>query len=145
MNMKLEIKEYQFGERPQVTRPNRKILNVLGEEGIRKLVDDHYNLLRKSKIGDLFPPDDKEFEAAKLRSSDFFIQILGGPQYFNQNRGEPMLVRRHRPFKITAEGRRIWLECYQKLLPELGLSDELLFSYWNYLNVFSTWMINTDD
>lgn len=143
--MKLEIKEYQFGERPQVTRPNREILTILGEEGIRKLVDDHYSLLRESEIGAMFPPDDKEFEAAKLRSSDFFIQILGGPQYFNQNRGEPMLVRRHRPFKITTEGRKIWLECYQKLLPKLGLSDELLMSYWNYLNVFSSWMINTEE
>jgi hemoglobin len=143
--MNLEIKEYQFGERPQVTRPNREILNILGENGIRKLVDDHYNLLRNSEIGALFPTDNKEFEAAKLRSSDFFIQILGGPQYFNQNRGEPMLVRRHKPFKITENGRKVWLKCYQQLLPELGLPDELLLSYWEYLNVFSTWMVNTDE
>jgi hemoglobin len=142
--MELKITEYQFGERPQVTRPDREILNLLGEEGIRKLVDDHYSMLRESKINHLFPQDDEQFEAAKLRSSDFFIQILGGPQYFNQNRGEPMLVRRHRPFQITLEGRKIWLECYQKLLPELGLPENLVISYWNYLNVFSTWMVNTE-
>jgi len=143
--MKLEIQEFEFGERPQVTRPNREILTLLGEEGIRKLVDDHYNMLRESSFFHLFPQGDADFEAAKLRSSDFFIQILGGPQYFNQNRGEPMLVRRHRLFQITPEARRVWLQCYQQLLPELNLPEEMLLSYWNYLNVFSTWMINTEE
>ena len=143
--MELKIQEYQFGERPQVTRPDKAILNHLGEKGIRKLVDDHYNMLRASEIKDLFPEEDFEFEAAKLRSSDFFIQILGGPQYFNQNRGEPMLVRRHRPFTITCEARIVWLQCYKELLPKLDLPEEMILSYWNYLNVFSSWMVNTED
>ncbi|RUT78754.1 globin [Ancylomarina longa] len=142
--MELIISEYQYGERPTVTRPSRDILKHLGEVGIRKLVDDHYNLLRESDVKGLFPPDNDEFEAAKLRSSDFFIQILGGPQYFNQNRGEPMLVRRHRPFNISSEARLIWLQCYQQLLPLLDLPEELIISYWNYLNVFSSWMVNSE-
>jgi len=143
--MELKIKAYKFGERPGVTRPSREILNYLGEVGVRKLVDDHYNLLRESEVKDLFPQDMEAFEAAKLRSSDFFIQILGGSQYFNLNRGDPMLIRRHLPFKITKKARLVWLQCYQQLLPKLNMSEELIFSYWDYLNVFSSWMVNTDE
>lgn len=145
LQMELKIEEYQFGEKPQVTRPDKAILEYLGEKGIRKLVDDHYNLLRESKYGSLFPAEEKEFEAAKLRSSDFFIQVLGGPEYFNQNRGAPMLVRRHQPFKISKEARIVWLQCYQKLLPKLDLPEVLILSFWEYLNVFSSWMINTEE
>jgi len=143
--MELIINDYQFGERPEVTRPKPEILTILGESGIRKLVDEHYNLLKESKFNPLFPQDEKEFEAAKLRSSDFFIQILGGPEYFNQNRGQPKMINRHANFKITKEARIVWLECYQTLLPELNLPEELLLSYWDYLNVFSAWMVNSKE
>lgn len=142
--MELVINDYQFGARPDVTRPNPEILKILGESGVRKLVDDHYNLLIKSEFSPLFPQDKDEFEAAKLRSSDFFIQILGGPEYFNQNRGEPKLINRHANFKITQEARVVWLECYIQLLPKLDLSEELILSFWDYLNVFSIWMVNSD-
>jgi hemoglobin len=143
--MELKIKEYPFGERPEVTRPDREILSYLGEKGIRKLVDDHYELLKESEFSPLFPQDKDEFEAAKLRSSDFFIQMLGGPEYFNQNRGAPKMVRRHVNFKITREARRVWLQCYQKLLPQLDVPQNLIISYWNYLDVFSTWMVNSEE
>ncbi|WP_321319556.1 hypothetical protein [Labilibaculum sp.] len=142
--MELKINDYPFGARPEVTKPNKDLLKYLGESGIRKLVDDHYELLRKSKYSPLFPQDREEFEAAKLRSSDFFIQVLGGPEYFNQNRGAPMLVKRHANFKITREARQVWMQCYQKLLPELDVPEELILSYWNYLDVFSSWMVNSE-
>ncbi|HRX11809.1 MAG TPA: hypothetical protein P5210_09180, partial [Draconibacterium sp.] len=75
--------------------------------------------------------------------ADFFIQICGGPQYFNQNRGMPQLNRRHLPFKITAEGRIIWLNCYKEVLKKMELAPEVLTSFWNYLEVFSKWMVNS--
>ncbi len=142
--MELKISDYQFGERPEVTRPNPEMLTVLGESGIRKLIDEHYDLLQLSDFSPMFPQEDEEFEAAKLRSSDFFIQVLGGPDYFNQNRGQPKLINRHANFKITKEARIVWLECYQELLPKLNLSEELILSFWNYLNVFSFWMVNSE-
>jgi len=39
-----------------------------------------------------------------------------------------------------------WLEFYAKLLPQLveeGVKEEYVQSFWNYIDVFSTWMINT--
>lgn len=141
--MEFLISKYHPGEKPDVTLPSVKMFEILGEEGIRSLVSDHYDLLVQSEIKDLFPKNPLALEKAKEHSADFFIQICGGPMYFNKNRGKPMLNRRHLPFKINAEGRLTWLECYKTALQKTNLPEDVLFSFWNYLDVFSKWMINT--
>jgi len=110
---------------------------------MRLMVSEHYDLLKESEIKDLFPRNPIALEKAKENSADFFIQICGGPQYFNQNRGKPQLNSRHLPFKITAEGREVWLNCYKQVLQKLDLPDEVRLSFWNYLDVFSKWMVNS--
>lgn len=141
--MKFTINQYEFGQRPSVTLPSPEFLKLLGEKGIRRLVSDHYDLLSKSEIGHLFPRIDEQLEKAKQRSSDFFIQICGGHPYFNENRGKPMLAARHAPFKITPEARMVWLKCYEQVLSELDIPENVILSFWNYLNVFSFWMVNS--
>lgn len=141
--MEFQISEFNTGSRPDVTLPQIKMLDILGEEGIREMVSKHYDLLVLSPIAGLFPENGAELEKAKKNSSDFFIQILGGPMYFNINRGKPMLFKRHLPHKITPEARKIWLECYREVLQKINLSDDIKQSFWNYLDVFSVWMINT--
>ena len=141
--MKLEIVHTTFGTRPKVDLPSPDFLTELTESGMRKLISDQYDLLRKSTVAHLFPENDEDFENAKLHSSDFFIQICGGHPYYQYNRGNPMLVRRHLPFKITPEARIVWLSCYQQLLPQLEIDEELILSFWNYLNYFSLWMVNS--
>ncbi|HET6557434.1 MAG TPA: hypothetical protein VFG54_08985, partial [Prolixibacteraceae bacterium] len=59
--------------------------------------------------------------------------------------GKPMMASRHAQFRINAEARIVWLNCYRQVLTELDIPDELKQSFWNYLNVFSTWMVNTKD
>ncbi|MFT5662186.1 MAG: hemoglobin [Sulfurimonas sp.] len=144
--MNLDITQVMFGVRVPVTKPIPEFLIEMSEEGIRKLVSDHYDQLKVSKISFLFPLDAQEFEEAKKHSSDFFIQICGGPAYFNQNRGAPQMVGRHAPFRITAEARQTWLELYKPLILALekdGITTTSLQSFWDYLDVFSSWMINT--
>jgi hemoglobin len=99
--------------------------------------------LKESTIKDLFPKNPIALEKAKEHSADFFIQICGGPDYFNQNRGQPKLNQRHLPFKITAEARVVWLNCYKTVLQNLELPDNVKNSFWNYLEVFSKWMVNS--
>lgn len=141
--MDFEISKYFPGVRPGVTLPTNEMLRLLKEDGIRKMVSDHYDLLVQSSIKDLFPKNPIALEKAKEHSADFFIQICGGPDYFNQNRGKPQLNRRHRPFKITAEGRIEWLNCYINVLQKLDLPNHVKLSFWNYLDVFSKWMVNS--
>ena len=107
------------------------------------MVADHYDLLRNSAIKHLFPPTDEAFAQAKVNSADFMIQIMGGPQYFNEHRGKPMMAARRSRFSITPEGRIVWLECYREVLQKLNAPENLITSFWNYLNIFSVWMVNT--
>lgn len=144
--LNLEILPGQLGVRNPVTKPHPGFLPEIGEARLRQLINDHYTLIRDSDIAHLFPADEAEFEAAKKHSADFFIQICGGPDYFNQSRGAPRMVGRHAPFRIDEAARLRWLELYQTLLPQLveeGISEAHVQSFWNYINVFSGWMINT--
>ncbi|MEI6677534.1 MAG: hypothetical protein WCL21_02940 [Mariniphaga sp.] len=143
--MDFTINQFEFGYRPPVTLPSPEFLQLLTEEGMRKLVSDHYDLLSKSEVKHLFPRIDEALEKAKQRSSDFFIQICGGHAYYNKSRGKPMLASRHAPFAINQAARVIWLECYIEVLSKLELPDEIIASFWNYLNAFSFWMVNTKE
>lgn len=143
--MELKIEKLEFGFRPEVVAPDENILKILGENGIRKLIAQHYDLLTESPIKDLFPKKGLGLELAKKHSADFFIQRFGGPDYFNKTRGKPMLATRHSYFKITPDARIEWLKIYQQLLPELNLPDDVLANYWKYLHDFSNWMVNTPE
>ena len=144
--MNLEISQAQFGVRPPVIKPIPEFLLEITEEGLRELISKHYDSIKMSSIYNIFPQDTAEFEQAKVNSADFFIQICGGPKYFNTNRGAPQMVGRHAPFRITAQARQTWLELYKPLIEELkvkGITETSLYSFWAYLNLFSIWMINT--
>ncbi|MCH9812572.1 MAG: globin [Epsilonproteobacteria bacterium] len=139
-----KIIEVPFGVRAEVQRPIPEFYAMVGEEGIRKMVDEHYELLKVSETKHLFPiEDDQAFAAAKKHAADFFIQFLGGPKYFQQSRGAPQMVGRHAPFKITQNARVVWLEKWQEVLKQSDADPKAVASFWNYLNSFSTWMVNT--
>ena len=146
--MNLDITDIPLGMRPEVDLPDPALLAYVGEVGIRQFVSEHYDRLVQSDIKELFPTDPEGLAASKKNSADFFIQICGGPDYFNQNRGRPFLARRHAPFRITPSGRVVWLQCYQPVLRKLleqGVPEEPLQRFWDYINIFSAWMLNTPD
>jgi len=146
--MKLTITDGKIGVRPPVAKPHPGFLDEVGEERFKKLVYDHYELIRNSDIAFLFPVhDDDDFEDAKRHAFSFLIEISGGPDYFTQERGEHQMVGRHAPFRIDEEGRKKWLELYIPLLEELvdeGITPEYIESFWNYLDIFSMWLVNTE-
>ena len=148
-SLDFSIQAYQEGVNPPVTKPNPIFLTDIGEEGMRDLLDRFYMGLHESPIKDIFPETKEEMKIAGQHSADFFIQICGGPAYFNQNRGAPQMRKRHAPFHITPHARLHWLllfeEALQPIIEQKLSSEENIQSFWNYLNVFSQWMINTRD
>jgi len=144
-SLSFTILPYQEGVKPPVTKPNPAFLTVITEDGMRDLFRRFYGSLFNSPIQDLFPQTEEEMMTASQHSADFFIQICGGTPYFNQNRGAPQMVGRHAPFAITPEARLHWLVLFEEALqPLVGkISDENMQSFWDYINVFSIWMINT--
>ncbi len=143
--MDFSISQFEFGQRPPVTIPSPEFLQLITEEGVRKMVSDHYDLLTQSKISHLFPRNEEALNKAKRNSADFFIQICGGPTYYLENRGQPMLAKRHAAGSITPEARVVWLQCYIQVLSKLEIPEEVLRLFWNYLNVFSFWMVNSTE
>ena len=145
--MNLAITDGHIGDRPPVTKPHPGFLHEVGEDRFKKLVFDHYDLIRDSSIAFLFPIfDDEDFADAADNAFTFLIQISGGPRYYEQKRGKPQMVGRHAPFRIDEASRRVWLELYAQLLEPLvdeGVNEEYIQSFWDYLDIFSMWMINT--
>ena len=145
--MKLTITDGEIGVRPPVTKPHPGFLDQVGEERFKKLVYDHYEFIEVSDIAFLFPiHDEEDFAEAKKHAFDFLIQESGGPDYFKQSRGDSQMVGRHAPFRIDEAGRRTWLELYAQLLealPAEGVKEEYVQSFWDYLDTFSMWLVNT--
>ncbi len=146
--MKLTITDGQIGVRPPVTKPHPGFLDEVGEEKFHALVYKHYELIETSDIAFLFPVfDEEDFAEAKKHAFDFLIQECGGPEYFKQTRGDSHMVGRHAPFRIDEEGRKTWLSLYIPLLEGLvdeGITPEYIESFWNYLDTFSMWLVNTE-
>ncbi len=145
--MKLAVTKGKIGVRPDIAKPHPGFFYEVGEERFRKLVFDHYDSIKTSDIKFLFPVfDDDDFAEAQKHAADFLIEISGGPDYFTQTRGEHQMVGRHAPFRIDEASRVTWLTLYIPLLEALveeGVSEEYIQSFWNYLNVFSMWLVNT--
>jgi len=145
--MKLNISEGQINVRPAVAKPHPGFFHEVGEERFRKLVFDHYESIKTSDIAFLFPVfDDDDFAEAQKHAADFLIEISGGPDYFTQTRGEHQMVGRHAPFRIDEKSRKVWLALYIPLLTELvdeEITPEYIESFWNYLDIFSMWIVNT--
>lgn len=147
--MELIIKEISKATSLEtVVKPNPVFFQQVGEERFRKLVNDHYELLKDSEIAFMFPVDYKdEFEKVKKHAADFLIQISGGPDYYKQSRGDSKMLARHARFRIDEKGRHIWLGAYRTLLKELdkeGIDKKNIESFWNYLNNFSMVLVNTN-
>ncbi len=132
------------GPPSQNIRPHPEIYAKMGETRIYQMLEDFYNELGKSSIRDLFPQDMKE---ASRKSAAFFVFILGGPPLYQQQFGSPRMRQRHLPFSIDEEARQTWLDCFKNTLQDAGKKYhfplEHMASFWQFLEQFSAWMVNT--
>lgn len=140
--MELSITPMKVGERVPSPVPDRRLYELLGEQGIRDMISQQYDLLAESEIKDMFPPVGPGLEMAKQHSADYIIQRFGGPAIYNERRGHPMLINRHKDFKITKRAREVWLESYREALLQQDLPDDVKISFWNFFDSFSNWLVN---
>jgi hemoglobin len=112
----------------------------IGEENILRLVDDFYegvgsdDLIRKMYPEDLVP--------AKNRLKLFFIQSLGGHQTYTDERGQPMLRRRHFQWKIGQEEATHWLQHMHNALEKATFAEKEKDEFWDYVYKAALHMIN---
>lgn len=93
-------------------------------------------------LAPMYPQDD--WDGAEERLRMFLEQYWGGPTTYSEQRGHPMLRRRHLPFRVTPEARERWLAHMRAAVDELALDPELDQLLWDYLVRAAHAMVNTD-
>ncbi|MCR1835477.1 globin [Oceanobacillus caeni] len=114
-----------------------------GFDTIDKLVTAFYK--RVGKDPDLIPifPDDLTETARKQRL--FLTQFFGGPRLYEEERGQPMMRRRHLPFPITPSRRDAWLSCMKEALDEVEMEEPYRSVIFEKLTLTANHMMNTLD
>ncbi len=145
--MSYEVTKTVIGEKINFKNPNPAFYEALGEEGLRKLMYDFYDIIYESEIANFFPQDHEEFEKVKVKNTKFFIQICGGPKvYENEAKGMELneyMVRLHDDFSIYEKSRLEWLGCMQQALQKVDIAQELKDDFWNYVESFSKLTVNS--
>lgn len=143
--MASSLTPYVPPEGPPREGPSRDIFARMGRANIFRMLEDLYAELERSELRPMFPPDMK---AASRRSAAFFVQILGGPPLYSDLYGPPRMRQRHLGFPINEYRRRIWVDCFRRVLeaaPErYGFPEEHLPGFVRFLEDFSRWMVNQD-
>ena len=113
----------------------------IGEDNILQLVDDFYEgveqdyLIRKLYPKDLLP--------AKNRLKLFLIQSLGGRTTYSDERGHPMLRRRHFQWKIGEVEAEHWLRHMQAAVLKANFGQKEKEEFWAYVYRAALHMINS--
>lgn len=114
-----------------------------GFDTIDRLVTAFYKRVgAHPKLTPIFP-DDLTETARKQRL--FLTQFFGGPQIYTEDRGQPMMRRRHLPFVITPERRDAWLECMEEALQEAKIEEPYRTAIFDKLSMTANHMMNTPE
>lgn len=112
----------------------------IGEAQILQLVDDFYEGVEADEvIRKLYPED---LLPAKNRLKLFLIQVLGGRQTYTDERGHPMLRRRHFQWKIGEKEATHWLQQMHNALEKATFAEKEKDEFWDYVYKAALHMIN---
>jgi len=146
--MSYEVSKVEMGEDVKFKNPTTKFYEAVGgEEGMKSLMYDFYDIIYDSDIAHFFPQDEDEFHEIKVKNTKFFIQLCGGPKvYEGETEGMSMneyMIRLHDDFSIYEKSRYEWLGCMEEALRKVDMSQEIKDDFWDYLEKFSKLTVNT--
>ena len=146
--MSYEVSKVEKGERVKFKHPDPAFYRAIGgEDGMRRLMYDFYDIIYESDISHFFPQDEDEFEKVKEKNTKFFIQICGGPKvYEDEAKGmnlDEYMIRVHDEFSITEKSRYEWLGCMEEALRKVDIPQEIKDDFWAYLENFSKLTVNS--
>ncbi|WP_249870112.1 globin [Oceanobacillus saliphilus] len=122
----------------------RNIYEAIGGfETIETLVNAFYKRVAKHpKLIPIFPEDLTE---TARKQSLFLTQFFGGPRLYEEERGHPMMRRRHLPFEITPSRRDAWLACMAEALDEAEIKEPYRTAIFEKLTLTANHMMNTPE
>jgi hemoglobin len=146
--MSYEVSKVVMGEDVKFENPSAEFYQAVGgEEGMRALMYDFYDIIYESDIAHFFPQDEEEFELIKEKNTKFFIQICGGPNvYEGETEGMELnehMIRLHDDFSIYEKSRYEWLGCMEEALRKVKMDQKIKDDFWAYLESFSKLTVNT--
>jgi hemoglobin len=101
-----------------------------GESAVRALVDRFYDIMDSDPVtAGLRALHREDLSEPRERLYLFLCGWLGGPQYYVEKHGHPMLRARHMPFAIDERMRDEWLYAMFKAFDELHAGESLLKSH----------------
>jgi len=113
-----------------------------GSPFFARLVDAFYGRVQDDPVlRPLYPGSDLGPAAERLRL--FLEQYWGGPTTYSEQRGDPRLRMRHRPFAVDAAAHEHWLAHMRSALDEQALTPELDALLWSYFESAAAAMVNT--
>jgi len=114
--------------------------SVGGDPPFFELVERFYEGVEKApELRGLYPDD---LAPGKNHLAWFLIQRFGGPSYFNENRGAPMLRRRHAPFAIDFHVRDLWFEAMMAAVDSVSVFRPFRAVLEEYFDDAATFLIN---
>lgn len=88
-----------------------------GEAGVRALVDAFYDrMAQDAACAELLAMHPADLGSSRDKLFWFLCGWTGGPNYFIERFGHPMLRARHLPFSIGVAQRDQWLRCMDHAL-----------------------------
>lgn len=124
-----------------MTIPTTLFEAIGGFDSVNKLVIALYD--RVEKHPDLIPIFPEDFTETIRKQQLFLTQFLGGPPLYTEDRGHPMLRRRHLPFEITPTRRDAWLACMDEAMNEVDLQEPYRTAIFDRLTTTAQHMMNT--
>ena len=146
--MSYEVSKVVMGEEVSFNEPSSKFYEAIGgEEGMRALMYDFYDIIYESDIANFFPQDEDEFAEIKEKNTKFFIEICGGPKvYETDTEGMGLneyMIQLHDDFSIYEKSRYEWLGCMEEALRKVDVPQKIKDDFWDYLEKFSKLTVNT--
>ncbi len=114
-----------------------------GEAQVRALVDRFYDLMDlEPGYAALRATHGSDLVTAREKLFMFLCGWLGGPQYYVERFGHPMLRARHLPFSIGIKERNQWVACMDQAMGEVGVDPQLRERLYDSFMQTADWMRN---
>ncbi|MCH7413968.1 cyanoglobin [Belliella sp. R4-6] len=118
----------------------QSIYQALGEEKIKSLVHHFYlGVANTPSLLALYPED---LAPAEERLFLFLQQVFGGPQTYSDQRGHPMLRKRHFQWEIDGNMRNSWLNCMFAAMEKIEIDQNTKEAMMRYFVQVANHMIN---
>lgn len=114
-----------------------------GPAAINQLVESFYS--RVAEHPDLQPIFPNDLTETIRKQKQFLTQFLGGPAYYTEEHGHPMLRARHLPFEITPTRKDAWLYCMNGALEEAEIEEPYRSAIFERLTHTAHHMMNTPE